>query len=83
MKLNCGPTPWEKWAASEKWHRWFAWRPVQVDSHDCRWLEYVERSRNTMRLAVWFPGWPDEKLHQTVRFWRYRALVGKVKEEST
>lgn len=37
MKLDCGPTWQEKWEARQKWHRWFAWRPVRVGSHDCRW----------------------------------------------
>ena len=43
MKFNCGPTYVEKMKAQEQWHRWYAWRPVRVDSRDCRWLEYVER----------------------------------------
>ena len=25
------------------WHPWFAWRPVWVAEHDCRWLEWIER----------------------------------------
>lgn len=25
------------------WHRWFAWYPVRLAEHDCRWLEWVER----------------------------------------
>jgi len=43
MKWDCGPTWSEARSAKEAWHRWFAWRPVRVASHDCRWLEYVER----------------------------------------
>lgn len=43
MKWNCGPTWREKMAATEQWHRWFAWHPVRIGSRDCRWLEYVER----------------------------------------
>jgi len=31
-----------------RWHRWFAWRPVRVGTHECRWLEFVERKR------VWY-----------------------------
>jgi hypothetical protein len=27
------------------WHPWFAWRPVKVDSGECRWLEWIERRR--------------------------------------
>ena len=43
MKFNCGPTRQERRERKENWHRWFAWYPVRVGSHDCRWLEYVER----------------------------------------
>ena len=43
MKFDCGLTYAEKVRAQAEWHRWFAWRPVRVDSRDCRWLEYVER----------------------------------------
>lgn len=50
MKLNCGPT-WEEIYADilagrdprQKWHSWFAWRPVRVGPRDCRWLETVLR----------------------------------------
>lgn len=43
MKFNCGPSRAEKHDAKEKWHKWFAWRPVRVASGDCRWLETLER----------------------------------------
>lgn len=43
MRFNCGPTFEEKWEQRKQWHPWFAWRPVRVDSRDCRWLEWVER----------------------------------------
>ncbi len=54
MKFNCGRT-WEmrlndkRLAAvaqkelDEQWHRVFAWLPVKLGAHDCRWLETVER----------------------------------------
>lgn len=43
MKFDCGLS-WEDWSTRRKsWHRWFAWRPVRLASHDCRWLEYVLR----------------------------------------
>lgn len=43
MQLSCGRS-WEEWHnARAQWHRWFAWRPVRLESGDCRWLEYVER----------------------------------------
>lgn len=25
------------------WHRWCAWYPVRLGSHDVRWLETIER----------------------------------------
>jgi hypothetical protein len=28
------------------WHVWFAWYPVRIKDHDCRWLEKVERRGN-------------------------------------
>lgn len=44
MRFDCGPTWQEREAAKKAWHRWFAWHPVRIgDSHDCRWLETVER----------------------------------------
>jgi hypothetical protein len=43
MKFNCGETLFEKVERTKEWHDWFAWRPVRVASHDCRWLETVER----------------------------------------
>lgn len=29
--------------ALSEWHRWFAWRPVNLKEGDWRWLEYVAR----------------------------------------
>jgi len=43
MRFDCGPSYAEKCAAREQWHDWFAWYPVRVGKHDCRWLETVER----------------------------------------
>jgi hypothetical protein len=42
MKFACGKSAGEKFAAKKEWHEWFAWYPVSVGSHDCRWLETVE-----------------------------------------
>lgn len=44
MRFDCGETWREKRARLGKWHRWFAWYPVKVGPHDCRWFEFVERS---------------------------------------
>lgn len=52
MKLNCGPTWEERVAAMGKWHPWFAWHPVRIGSHDCRWLETIER-----RGDLGYGGW--------------------------
>lgn len=43
MRFNCGAGWRERRAKKEEWHPWFAWRPVQVDDYDCRWLETVQR----------------------------------------
>ena len=43
MKIDCGETRKEKRDRLKKCHKWFAWYPVRVGSHDCRWLEYVDR----------------------------------------
>ena len=43
MKFDCGETFYSKIERTKEWHDWFAWRPVRVANHDCRWLETVER----------------------------------------
>jgi hypothetical protein len=43
MKFDCGETTAEWGERRSKWHKRYAWYPVRVGSHDCRWLEYVER----------------------------------------
>jgi len=45
MKWDCGETFEEKRERLRAWHRWFAWYPIKVADHDCRWLEFVERKR--------------------------------------
>ena len=39
----------DRWRAAHAhltmWHPWFAWRPVRLQDHDCRWLEWVERRK--------------------------------------
>ncbi len=49
MKIDCGPTRSERIAKTRDWHDWFAWFPVRVGSHDCRWLEVVQR-RNEFQM---------------------------------
>lgn len=53
MKIDCGPTWQEKYLAKKEiekanykllneWRKKFAWWPIRIGSHDCRWLEYIE-----------------------------------------
>lgn len=43
MRFDCGETHEERRKRLTQWHRWFAWFPVKVGDHDCRWFEFVER----------------------------------------
>lgn len=43
MKFDCGPSYQTKTKLKESWHDWFAWYPVRLGDHNCRWLETVER----------------------------------------
>lgn len=60
MTFNCGPTREEKKAAKEKWHKWFAWYPVRIENHDCRWLETIERKGEYKLLSDIDCGWVYE-----------------------
>lgn len=51
MKFDCGEERQEKLDRLGAWHDWFAWRPVKVAPHDCRWLETVER--RTWPVCSW------------------------------
>jgi hypothetical protein len=53
MKIDCGETYREKIERLEKWHDWFAWRPVRVGSHDCRWLEVIQRKIYWKGSGMW------------------------------
>lgn len=64
MKLDCGETYDEKWTRLGKWHKWFAWYPVRVGVHDCRWFEYVERRK-----------WIEHGIYDNFTFREYRPLV--------
>ena len=66
MKFDCGETWAEKQQRLDQWHRYFAWRPVMIASHDCRWLEFVER-RGTFWSSWGDSGWD----------WQYRPLESK------
>lgn len=71
MKINCGPTPEEQTEINKTWHRWFAWRPVRVASHDCRWLETIERKGTSYGgIQPSFGGPPSVMKWR----WEYRAI---------
>lgn len=38
---------------TDKWHRWFAWRPVKLQDGWWAWLEYVDRCA----YYGWFRTW--------------------------
>jgi hypothetical protein len=46
---NCG----KRWADSQEWHRWFAWRPVAIDD-EYAWLEWIERKRVVIPWHYWW-----------------------------
>jgi hypothetical protein len=66
VRFDCGETYCEKVEREAKWHRWFAWRPVRIGSHDCRWLETVERRRDP-------PGYFVSLYGPIKNIWEYRA----------
>jgi hypothetical protein len=35
----------------KKWHCWFAWYPIRVNSHELVWLEMVERKYDYINYA--------------------------------
>lgn len=84
MKFDCGPTPAEKrailqqtlqeeWARRKGWHLYFALLPRRVGSHDCRWLEWIERK------GTFHPGYWDVSSCWT---YEYRPLTSPTEEKS-
>jgi hypothetical protein len=63
MKFDCGETLAERDARLGEWHPWFAWHPVKIADHDCRWLETVMR-KGTVRHS-----WDDSWM-----YWEYKPL---------
>ncbi len=53
MRFDCGLSRAAKCAASREWHPWFAWFPVRVGRHDCRWWETVERRNEYQYVAAY------------------------------
>jgi hypothetical protein len=64
MRFSCGQSHYEKNLAKQKWHAWFAWRPVRVASGDCRWLETVARKGRYHYGMIVYSPWD----------WKYAAL---------
>lgn len=60
MKWDCGLTREEEYERLCGWHPYFALIPRQVASHDCRWLEWIERKGQFLGI---YGGWE----------WEYRA----------
>jgi len=42
-------TQGDRWRARHAhltvWHPWFAWYPVRLKDHNCRWFEWVEQRK--------------------------------------
>ena len=54
MRFDCGETHEEKKARLREWHRWFAWYPIEITEHDCRWLEWVMRKGEYSWSDCWW-----------------------------
>ncbi len=59
MKIDCGLSYTEHVEAKSKWHKYFAWFPVRIVSHDCRWLEVIER-KGTYYCGMYDSDWTYE-----------------------
>ena len=64
MKFNCGETWSTKQQRLQEWHEWFAWHPIRLGDHDCRWLEKVQR-KGTLCWGGWIDSW---------WYWDYKAI---------
>lgn len=65
MRFDCGPTEHERFLLERKtaqdkasrlseWHDYFVWWPMQIKSHECVWLETIER-RAKYRTKQYYP----------------------------
>ena len=72
MKFDCGETWLEKRKRLAQWHSWFAWYPVRVAPHDCRWLEKVQR-KGSYWACYGDAGWS----------WEYREIEPKSAQAHT
>jgi hypothetical protein len=51
--MRIGQTHNEYWNAQRKWHRWFAWHPVDIEGYGKVWLRFVQRQ------LIGFPNMED------------------------
>lgn len=70
MKFNCGKRSGHRrrmarLRALRLWHPWFAWHPVRVGPHDCRWGELV------WRKGEHHTGWDYDGVYSNWT-WEYR-----------
>ena len=63
MKIDCGETWADKKARLSEWHPFFTLWPRMLASHDCRWLEWIERKGDYFSCPLTGGGW----------LWQYRA----------
>ena len=78
MKFNCRKLEGlliqkraRKWDRIIKWHRVFAWWPVEVKYGDCRWLEYVERKNVRVYDPFYYERFVTDGVSRCVQ-WEYR-----------
>lgn len=57
MKFNCGETWSTKKARLSEWHSFFAWYPIMITDHDCRWMERIERKGKYWFVPYVGGGW--------------------------
>ncbi len=65
MKFDCGAN-YDEWEAKMlDWHPHFCWWPVMIASHDCRWLEPIERKFRFIGQYTGKPRRPSYRLPAT------------------
>ena len=63
MRWDCGETWDEKKARLSSWNPFYAWYPIKVSDHDCRWFECVQRK------GEYWVDWGDSGWN-----WEYKDL---------
>jgi hypothetical protein len=59
-----------QWERERKWHRWFAWSPVETSPNETSWLCMVER-----RLWGWNRESQPEWYFWDIRHFEYRQAA--------